>query len=192
MVAAKAGAVDHLPLEGGGCADVETISVGGGEGSRTYSSIGVSGGAFTPSQPSPLQGEGYVRVQRPKPFNGRTQKQATALRLTTTDAERALWQLLRGKALGVKFRRQQPIGNYIVDFINFDMKLVIEADGGQHADSAHDAKRDNFLRREGYHVLRFWNNEVLGNPEGVFDVIHGWIQNHLPSVILKKSGEARS
>ena len=71
---------------------------------------------------------------------------------------------------GVKFRRQQPIGPYIVDFVSFERRLVIELDGGHHADDtarARDSERASWLERNGYELIRFWNNEVRGNLEGV-------------------------
>ena len=98
--------------------------------------------------------------------------QAKQLRKNQTEAEKALWRHLRSKGLsGLKFRRQQPIGAYIVDFVCLEKKLIIEVDGGQHADSAEDRRRDARLRGEGYAVLRFWNSEVLGNLDGVMEVI---------------------
>jgi very-short-patch-repair endonuclease len=96
---------------------------------------------------------------------------ARALRSRMTDAERHLWSKLRRRFFGHEFRRQAPIGPYIVDFVCFERKLVIEVDGGQHAGSGKDAARDGFLREEGLLVLRFWNHEVLGNVEGVLAVI---------------------
>lgn len=85
-----------------------------------------------------------------------------------TDAERLLWRHLRAyRLLGEKFRRQQPIGKYIVDFIHFGARLVVEADGGRHDDSAADATRDAWLRAQGFHVVRFWNDEILTNTDAV-------------------------
>ncbi|HQS02353.1 MAG: hypothetical protein B7Y58_07140 [Halothiobacillus sp. 35-54-62] len=98
-------------------------------------------------------------------------KNARALRANMTDAERAIWQSLRAEQMGVKFRRQAPIGGYIVDFVCFSHKLVIEIDGGQHADSASDKVRDAFLVSEGFKVLRFWNNEVLQQLDGVYETV---------------------
>lgn len=73
---------------------------------------------------------------------------------------------------GLKFKRQQPIGNYVVDFVCFEKKLVIELDGGQHADQViQDATRTCWLESQGFEVLRFWNNDVLQNMDGVWDVI---------------------
>jgi len=98
---------------------------------------------------------------------------ARELRNSSTDAERLLWRSLRNSQLeGAKFRRQQPIEAYIVDFVSFDTRIVIELDGGQHAECAvYDAQRDACLRRNGFTVLRFWNNEIFENMEGVLEVI---------------------
>lgn len=92
---------------------------------------------------------------------------ARELRKNLTEAEKRLWSVLRYEQMGVRFRRQVPIGPYIVDFACFDRGLIIEADGGQHADSAHDARRDAWLISQGFTVLRFWNNDILTNVEGV-------------------------
>jgi very-short-patch-repair endonuclease len=100
---------------------------------------------------------------------------ARRLRKQMTDAERALWHLLRRKKIdGHRFRKQVPIGKYIVDFACLDARLVIEVDGGQHADAAEaDRQRDAWLRSQNFRVLRFWNNDVLRNQEGVMEVILG-------------------
>jgi very-short-patch-repair endonuclease len=71
---------------------------------------------------------------------------------------------------GVKFRRQQPIGRFIVDFVSFEKKVIIEVDGGQHSEKV-DKDRDQWLNSQGFKILRFWNNEVLQNTEGVFEAI---------------------
>ena len=97
---------------------------------------------------------------------------ARHLRHASTDAETELWQLLRSRQLtGIKFRRQVPIGSWIVDFVSFEQMLVVEADGGQHADNASDQIRDADLRDRGFRILRFWNNDILGNPDGVLQKI---------------------
>ena len=98
---------------------------------------------------------------------------ARDLRHNSTDAERLLWRHLRNSQLeGVKFRRQQPIEAYIVDFVSLDKRLVIELDGGQHAENVeYDKQRDACLRSNGFVVLRFWNNDVIKNSEGVLEVI---------------------
>jgi very-short-patch-repair endonuclease len=94
---------------------------------------------------------------------------ARQLRKSSTDAEKRLWSKLRHKQVdGFRFRRQQPIGRYIVDFFCPEAKLIIEVDGGQHADAErNDLMRTLWLQGRGYRVIRFWNNEVLGNTEGV-------------------------
>ncbi|HZR90742.1 MAG TPA: endonuclease domain-containing protein [Bradyrhizobium sp.] len=97
---------------------------------------------------------------------------ARALRKVATDAENALWFRLRGRRLnGHKFVRQEPIGPYTVDFVCRESRLIIEVDGGQHADSATDAVRDRWFIAHNYRVLRFWNNEVLGNVAGVLETV---------------------
>ncbi len=101
-------------------------------------------------------------------------KQAFAkhLRRNMTDVERLLWQHLRAHRLqGAKFKRQQPLGNYIVDFVCFETKLVVEVDGGQHLDNVQDEQRDAWLRGQGFEVLRFWNNEVLTQRDAVLERI---------------------
>ncbi|MCE3046442.1 DUF559 domain-containing protein [Legionella sp. 16cNR16C] len=94
------------------------------------------------------------------------------LRKNSTDAERHLWYYLRANRLGFKFKRQAPIGTYIVDFLCFEKRLVIELDGGQHMDSQiYDIKRTDWLRAQGFRVFRFWNNEVFQQTESVLEVI---------------------
>jgi very-short-patch-repair endonuclease len=98
--------------------------------------------------------------------------QAKALRRKMTDAEQRLWYHLRAhRFAGHKFKRQVPIGPYIVDFACLNRKLVIEVDGGQHSESLSDKKRDAWLRMQGFEVLRFWNNHVLKNTDGVLELI---------------------
>jgi very-short-patch-repair endonuclease len=95
---------------------------------------------------------------------------ARELRRNATDAEKRLWRALREAFPGAKFRRQTPVGPYIADFLSFRRKLIIEADGGQHTPEI-DAARTRYLEREGYTVLRFWNNDVLSNTEGVIATV---------------------
>lgn len=106
----------------------------------------------------------------------RVKNLARKLRKNQTDAERLLWFKLRNRQLaGAKFRRQHEIGYYIVDFVSIEKKVVVEVDGGQHNDESKmikDNERTKYLEREGYHVLRFWNNEVFGNLEDVLEQIH--------------------
>ena len=100
-------------------------------------------------------------------------KLARTLRKRSTEAEKLLWSRLRGRRFeGIKFKRQVPIANYIVDFVALDLKIVIEVDGGQHdVRAAQDAQRTRVLEEWGYHVVRFWNNDVLGNIDGVLEAI---------------------
>jgi very-short-patch-repair endonuclease len=94
------------------------------------------------------------------------------LRRHATEAESALWYQLRSRRLnGRKFVRQEPIGPYTVDLICRESRLVIEVDGGQHADNPRDMVRDKWLVDHNYRVLRFWNNDVLGNMAGVLEAI---------------------
>ena len=101
-----------------------------------------------------------------------------------TDSERKLWSRLRMEQLGVKFRRQHPLGNYIADFACLDPKLIVELDGSQHADqAAYDKRRDEFFRSQGFVVLRFATNEPFLNIDGVLTVIAGALEsgiNRLP------------
>ena len=92
-----------------------------------------------------------------------TLNKARELRKNPTEAERALWKHLRMRQfIGCKFRRQQAIGPYIVDFVSFERRVIIELDGGQHSQQvAYDAERTAWLEAQGYRVLRFWNNQVL-------------------------------
>ena len=97
---------------------------------------------------------------------------ARQLRRASTDAEKRLWRALRSKLPDRKWRRQMPVGPYVVDFACFAEKLVIELDGGQHADAlSYDEVRSHFIRAQGYRVLRFWNNDVLSNTPGVLERI---------------------
>ena len=100
---------------------------------------------------------------------------ARNLRKNQTDAERNLWYYLRNRRLnGIKFKRQQLIGPYIVDFVSIQEKLIIELDGSQHSEkiaAKYDTARTNYLQKNGYKVLRFWDTDVLTNMEGVFHII---------------------
>jgi very-short-patch-repair endonuclease len=99
-------------------------------------------------------------------------RRARELRKRMTGAERKLWFALRDRRFArFKFRRQAPIGRFVADFICFERRLVIEVDGGQHADSMSDLRRDRWFAANGYRVLRFWNNEVLKNLDGVMTLL---------------------
>ena len=98
---------------------------------------------------------------------------AKYLRQNMTDAEKLLWYHLRAYRLnGKRFRRQQPLGPYIVDFVHFGSRVIVEADGGQHNDSLSDKERDAWLSSQGFRVLRFWNHEILRQTDVVLSVIY--------------------
>jgi very-short-patch-repair endonuclease len=100
------------------------------------------------------------------------QRHARSLRREMTDSERKLWSGLRQEQLGVKFRRQHPIGNYIADFACLAPKLIVELDGSQHiGQQSHDDRRDDYMKTQGFSVLRFATNAPLINLEGVLVVI---------------------
>jgi very-short-patch-repair endonuclease len=106
----------------------------------------------------------FTRRSVPPPLR----RAALRLHAGATDAENKLWLLLRDRRLaGLKFRRQVPIGPYIADFVSFPARLIVEVDGGQHADSVRDAERDQWLAGEKFKIVRYWNNDVLQNPDGV-------------------------
>jgi very-short-patch-repair endonuclease len=98
---------------------------------------------------------------------------ARSMRAEPTQAERVLWGLLRGKRLAdFKWKRQQPIGRYIVDFVCFEARLIVEANGSQHVDNDYDERRDTWLRSQGFRLLRLWNNDVLARPTQVADAVY--------------------
>ena len=104
--------------------------------------------------------------------NIKLRQYARNLRKNSTDSERQLWYYLRAKRLGYKFKRQVPIDYFIVDFVCFEKHLIIELDGGQHQEMrVYDKQRTEALRKKGFQVLRFWNNDVLENIEGVLEAI---------------------
>jgi very-short-patch-repair endonuclease len=114
-----------------------------------------------------------------------TLTKARKLRRNMTEVEKKLWRLLRYNQLGVHFRRQVPLGRYILDFFCFEAKLVVELDGSQHyftkKGMVSDSKRDIYLRNAGLSILRFNNKGFLRNPAGVLQVIYGTIQKSLPT-----------
>ena len=151
---------------------------GWGEGSRDACRAGSleprdgEGGA-TPhpsasQPPSPARGEGEVRQATREVLRGR----ARTMRKEPTEAERKLWLLVRDRRFsGFKFRRQVQIGRYIVDFVCPAKRLIVEADGGQHAESAYDAERDVWLAAQGFRIRRFWNADILARPDQVRDTL---------------------
>ena len=116
-----------------------------------------------------------MKLTRPRRETNETKSRlvpiARGLRKRMTDAERKLWKALRGKRLeGLKFRRQEPIGPFIVDFVCFERKLIVEADGSQHYEGEQkqkDIERDHWLREQGFEILRFSNSDILTNTDGV-------------------------
>ncbi len=116
-------------------------------------------------------GGGWMNIRRPSLPDARVPR-ARALRRDMTEAEKRLWQRLRQPPFKEHhFRRQATIGPYFCDFASHSLKLVVEVDGGQHADNAADDRRTAYLNGEGYRVLRFWNHEVLKNLSGVLIAI---------------------
>jgi len=115
---------------------------------------------------------------------------ARDLRNTATDAERLLWQRLRAKQVAsTRFNRQVCIGAYICDFVARTPKLIVELDGGQHAIATEeDERRTRFLESEGYHVVRFWNHDVMGNLDGVLEMIEMALRA-LPQPLPPAGGE---
>ncbi|MDG5749340.1 DUF559 domain-containing protein [Qipengyuania sp. XHP0207] len=97
---------------------------------------------------------------------------AKRMRQEPTEAEARLWSRLRASRLaGAKFKRQEQIGDYIVDFVCFGSRLVVEADGAQHAESERDLRRDEWLHEQGFRVLRFWNDDILLDTDAVLQAI---------------------
>ena len=119
------------------------------------------------------------------------QRFAKSLRQNMTDAEILLWRHLCAHRLGgQKFRRQQALGTYIVDFVHFGARVIVEADGGQHNESEKDKVRDAWLRGEGFKVLRFWNDQTLQSfwndqtlqsTDSVLEVIWAAVAGHVPA-----------
>jgi very-short-patch-repair endonuclease len=105
-----------------------------------------------------------------------------------TDAERALWRILRESFADWHFRRQVPIRHFIADFASHRAKLIIEVDGGQH-EATIDAPRAAILNEEVYRVIRFWNNEVLGNPDGAWTMIQSALHDRHPTPTPPHPGE---
>ena len=104
--------------------------------------------------------------------NSKTMRRAANLRKNMTPAEKKLWSYLERKQLGVRFRRQYAIGDFIVDFCCVQKKLVVELDGSQHLDMReYDEDRTAYLKSRGYRVIRFWNNDVMNDINGVVLVI---------------------
>jgi very-short-patch-repair endonuclease len=159
--------------------------------------------------PPPLRGRSVRAANReggPPPAHRPVARinrfRAKSMRSEMTDAERALWTQLRAHRLnGLSFRRQVPVGSFIVDFVRHEHRLIIELDGGQHAnerEAHHDQMRQAWLNTKGYRVLRFWNFDVLRHRESVLETIIETIAQSLPpsrsakptDLPLKGGGEA--
>jgi very-short-patch-repair endonuclease len=143
--------------------------------------------------PSPLAREG-VRLSAPlgepsrsgrggRPTHQELLARAKWMRANPTDAERRMWSLLRNRRFaGYKFKRQVVIDRYIADFVSFDQRLIVEADGSQHVENAYDARRDAYLKDQGFNLLRFWNIEILKNRDSIQEAIWHALQiSPLPS-----------
>ena len=112
---------------------------------------------------------------------------AQQLRLEQTPAERRFWAMLYTfRQSGWHFRRQAPIGPYIADFVCLQRRLIVEADGGQHAESGTDVRRDAYLRGQGFRVLRFWNSDIFETEEGVLTSILDALQAPLPDAAARR------
>jgi very-short-patch-repair endonuclease len=122
--------------------------------------------------------QGGGKMPRSKRSNPKTKHRAIKLRKEMTPAERKLWSHLRNDQLGVTFRRQHAVGNYIPDFVCIEKKLIIELDGSQHLEQKeYDNERTDYLESLGYKVIRFWNNEVMNDIEGVILAIIQALEN---------------
>jgi very-short-patch-repair endonuclease len=131
--------------------------------------------------PSPLAGEGLGRGNGVRPPRQQLLKRARSMRSAPTDAEHRLWQILRAKRLaGFKFKRQVRIDSFIVDFVCLNRRLIIEADGGHHGEE-NDTARDAYLNAQGFRILRFWNNDIFNNEEGVIESILAALSAPLPN-----------
>ncbi len=123
----------------------------------------------------------------------RARVRARALRQTQTDAEALMWSKIRARQmLGLKFRRQHPLGNYFADFACIEIGLIIELDGGQHGDVAalaYDVQRSDDLASQGFQVLRFWNNQVLTETQSVLEKIYQVAQTLTPTLSRKRERE---
>ena len=143
--------------------------------------------------PSPLAGEGGSRAKGVGGRGGLPSRElllarAKWMRGNPTDAEKRLWSILRNKRLSdYKFKRQVIVDYYIADFVNFEHRLIVEADGSQHADNKYDEKRDAYLESQGFKVIRFWNIEALKESKAVAETIWCALQSPppLPSAALR-------
>ena len=140
--------------------------------------------------PSPLAGEGQLSRTESRERGrrkSRLRNHARAMRSDPTEAEHRMWQLLRAhRFAGFKFKRQEPVDFYIVDFICFAERLIIELDGGQHAGCAKDERRDAYLQAQGFRIIRIWNNDLFMNEEGVAELIRSALDRPLSPTPLPR------
>ncbi|NUB29105.1 crossover junction endodeoxyribonuclease RuvC [Azospirillum brasilense] len=161
---------------------------GQGEGAQLLAR-GKMGGVPPSPRPSPQGGEGEWEVLAQKKASEVQTVRARQLRRDSTDVEKLLWQRLRNAQMGAKFRRQEPILGFTVDFVAHDHRLVIELDGGQHADRVEqDQRRTRMLEQAGFRVLRFWNNELNENLDGVLETIKARLDE---TTILRRQPSGR-
>jgi len=133
--------------------------------------------------PSPARGEGEPDAALTVTLKGR----ARAMRKEPTEAERKLWYLMRHRRFSsFKFRRQLPIGRYIADFVCLERRLIVEADGGHHAENAYDAERDAWLAAQGFRMRRFWNADILRKPDEIIDTLWADLTAELPQRPLRE------
>ncbi|WP_348982918.1 DUF559 domain-containing protein [Azospirillum sp. TSA6c] len=159
---------------------------GQGEGDAQRSSPKSPRSASPSPRPSPRGGEGdapmgrvgdMALIAKTKPTDYITER-ARDLRMNATDVEKIVWQKLRNAQLGAKFRRQEPILGFVADFVAHDHRLIVELDGGQHAEqrAAHDERRSRMLEQAGFRILRFWNTDVIDNLDGVLETIRARLE----------------
>jgi very-short-patch-repair endonuclease len=118
------------------------------------------------------KGDDDTKPAAHRPVKARLRKFAKSMRHEPTDAEAKMWRLLRDRRLSAfKFRRQVPLGSYILDFVCFEHRFVVEIDGSQHVESSRDEARSRFLNAQGFEIARYWNNDVLKQPTAVLEDI---------------------
>lgn len=142
------------------------------------------------TDPSPLVGEGGARCRRQWEGEGlaRLRQFAAEMRHNPTEAEKRLWAMLRDWRLATyKFRRQVVLEPYIVDFVCFGQRVIVEADGAQHIANDYDARRDTWLRAQGFRVLRFWNNDVLARSASVAEALFAALATPHPPTASRRA-----
>ncbi len=178
--------LEPLPFEEFDVSLIKPIGLGI-SAKEAYTKFGEKMKVEPPSPPLPLKGAGS-RYSHKYTFSAK--ENAKILRRNMTEAETKLWYYLRRENFGVKFRRQQPIGEYIADFVCQDKKLIIEVDGGQHNEQTNidaDKERSKYLNNVGYKIIRLWNNDVFNNVEGVLE----YIKDTLDSLPTGGGGQGR-